>query len=76
MKHKSLRLSIITDRRSDAIQSCCHTCQFINLIEEQRPDQSTFFKSIGSKELQMRLMDCQIGGEWENGIEVYAVVIQ
>ena len=44
MEHKSLRVLLITDRHSEAIQSCSLTCQFTNLIEEQRPDQSAFLK--------------------------------
>ena len=67
---------MITDRHSEAIQSCSLTCQFTNLIEEERPDQSAFLKSSGSKALQIRFMDWQIGGEWQNGIEVFTVIIR
>ena len=35
MEHKSLRVSMITDRHSDVIKSCSLTCQFTKLIEEQ-----------------------------------------
>ena len=36
MEHKSLRVSIITDRQSEAIQSLSLTCQFTNLIEKTK----------------------------------------
>ena len=52
MEHKSLGVSMITDRLSDAINLCSLTCQFTHLIEEQRPDQSAFLKSSDSKALQ------------------------
>ena len=65
MEHKSTT----TDRHSDAIQSCSVTCQFTNLIEEQRPDQLDFLKSSDSKALQIRLMD------WQNGIEEWILSI-
>ena len=61
-------VSVITGRHSDAIQSCSISCQFTNLIEEQRTDQSAFLKSNGSKVLQIRFVDLQIEGEWQNGI--------
>ena len=75
MEHKSLRVSMISDRHSDAIQPCNLTYQFTNLIEEQRRDRSTFLKSSGSKALHIWFMDWQIGGEWVNVIEVLAMVI-
>ena len=69
MEHKLLSLiSLNGSRHSHAIQSCSHSCKFTNLIEEQRPDQSAFLKSSGSKALQIRFIDWQMGGEWENGI--------
>ena len=70
MEHESLIVSVITGIHSDAIQSCSISCQFTNLIEEQRPDQSAFLKSSGSKALHIWFVDLQIGGEWQNGIEV------
>ena len=76
MEHKSLRDSMITDRLSDAIQSCSLTAQLTNLIDEQRPHQSAFFKLSGSKALQIWFMDWQIGGEWQNGIEVFVLIIR
>ena len=45
MDGASLRVSVITGRHSDAIQSCSLSCQLTNLIEEQIPDQSAFLKS-------------------------------
>ena len=65
---------MIKDRHSEAIQSCSLTCQFTNLIEEQRPNQSAFLKSSGSKALQLRFMDWR--GEWQNGFEVFTVIIR
>ena len=76
MEHKSIRVSMITDSHSDAIHLCSLTCQFTNLIEEQRTGKSTFLKSSGSEALQIRFMDWQIEGEWQNGIEVFAVIIR
>ena len=76
MEHNSLRVSMITDRHSEVIQLCSLTCQFTNLIEAHRLDQSAFLKSTGSKALQIRFMDWQIGGEWQNGLEVFTVIIQ
>ena len=67
---------MITDRHSETIQSCSLTCQFTNLIEEHRPDQSAFLKSSGSKALQMRFMDWQIGGELQNVTEGFTVIIR
>ena len=75
MEHKSFRVSMITVRHSDAIQSGSLTCQFTNSIEEQRPDISAFLNSSGSKALHIRFMDGQTGGEWENGIKIMAVII-
>ena len=57
MEHRSLRVSMITERHSDAIQPCTLSCQYTNLIEEQRPDESAFLKSSGSKALQIWFMD-------------------
>ena len=65
MKHKSLRVSMIKDRHSDASL----TCHFTNLIEEQKPDQSAFLKSSGSTALQIRFMDWQIEESGKTGLK-------
>ena len=70
MEHKSIRVSGITGRHSDAIQPCSLSCQFSNLIEEQIPDQLVFLKSSGLKALQIRFVDFQIGREWQNRIDI------
>ena len=80
MEHKSLRVLMITDIHSDAIQSCSLTCQFTNLLIDYRgtktgPISFIEIKWFKDEALQIWLMDLQIGGEWQNGIEVFAVII-